>query len=303
MYKFIFKKYLSWMAARGGYRPQPHTPSSDGGTSRKPNHEFELADRHAIQCGEQYRGASVLVGILGIIVVCVAVTPAALHIHSEAWLKVLGALKVVLMLGILYLVNPWGRIPVVSKAWIESRRKAEELRYSELKKIKEDLAQFIENPEYRTNLLRNELVFILNGPQGQVAYNRSKGEMYKAIEHCAEKWSWIGFIGALACACLLLISEFDILPHITWLLYGTAAVPAVVGGVHGINGALKIGSLAEEHTDMANLLQGLNDELEATSHDDEKSILSIAERTYSQLVDRDVLWGESTAKGSKLKPA
>jgi hypothetical protein len=301
LYKRLYKAYLGCLAWLGRHRPNHHIPDKLQ-LPREVDPEFEVADRSATRYGDHYRGACVLVGTLGILVVFVAITPTALQIESKEWLILLGVLKFLLMVGILLLVNPLGGIPKISKSWIISRRRAEELRYVPLKRLKEELSQSEESSR-GSKQLRDELAYILNGPEGQIAYNFSRAAAYKAIEHFSEKLSWRGFALAMVCALLILLSELHWAPHFPGLIYGTVALPAFVAGVHGINGALKIASLAEEHEEMGKLLQSLYVELKSTDVADTKAILAIAERTYSQLVSRDVLWGESTEKSANIKPA
>lgn len=303
-YSSTYRKYLRWISWLGGYRQKKH-PQAQHVTLREVNPDFDVADRNAARYGDQYRGAGVAVGLLGISIVFVALAPVGLSIHSGRVLVGMGALKIALMLWILWLVFQFGQRSKLSQLWIETRCKAEELRYSKLKRLKNDLARSSIKSEDQTQMLHDELSSILSGnnDDGQIRYNQSKGEMYEAIERFGERLSWWGFALALVCAIMLLLSEVHLVGHMPWLIFGTAALPALVGGIHGINGFLKIGALAEEHLVMAKLLKGFSIELEHTPISDADSVLAIAERTYGQLVSRDVLWGESTQKSAKIKPA
>ena len=75
-----------------------------------------------------------------------------------------------------------------------------------------------------------------------------------------------------------------------------------MGGIHGINGFLNIGGLADEHFKMASVLDGMRNELELMPSDDINGMHDLAERAYGQLVDRDTQWEEG-AKKVNLKPA
>lgn len=265
---------------------------------------FEVADAIANQHGNAYRGAGVLIGLLSILVVFIAVTPAGFHIANESVLVVLGFLKVGLMTLILGLVYLFGLKSRHHQEWIQQRHHAESLRYAQLKELKESLVASLSSDESELNskAFFEEIKQILAGPGGQIAYNRRKADQYKSIEHFSGQLSWYGFMFAFFCALWLLLSELHLVPHTSLLIFGTAAVPALVGGIHGINGLLKIESLAEEHYKMASVLNGLNEELNHANPIDGVAILNMGERAYSHLVDRDVQWSESVEK-INIKPA
>ena len=92
------------------------------------------------------------------------------------------------------------------------------------------------------------------------------------------------------------------MPHQPWLIFGTAFTPALVGGVHRINGFLNVGGEADEHSRMANILKGLRAELKLIKPEDTAAMSNLAERVCGQLVDRDTQWAEG-AKKAKLNPA
>lgn len=266
--------------------------------------EFTSVDGLANKHGDTYRGAGVLIGLLSILVVFIAVAPTGFQIESESLLVALGVAKVGLMTIILALVYFFGIKSGHHKEWIQLRQQAESLRYVRLKQLKESLATNLNtsDSEESSIALFNELKRILAGRDGQIAYNRRKFEQYKSIEHFGGQLSWYGFIFALSCAIWLLLSELHLAPHTSWLIFGTAAVPALVGGIHGINGLLKIESLVEEHHKMASFLNGLNDELNHVDSRNGKAIFKIGESVYTLLVDRDVQWSESIER-IKIKPA
>lgn len=269
-----------------------------------PDLSFANADMRANEHGEAYRGAGVLVGLLGILVVFIAVAPTGFQISDESVLVMLGVLKVGLMATILGHVYFFGIKSRHHMEWIQHRQLAESLRYAPLKKLKESLTLNLTSDESKlhSQALFDGLKQAVAGPGGQIAYNRMKSDQFKSIEHFSGQLAWYGFAFALLCAVWLLLSELHLAPHTSLLIFGTAAVPALVGGVHGINGLLKIDSLAEEHHKIACVLNGMNDELNHAKAQHGGEILKIAERAYTILVDRDVQWSESIEK-IKIKPA
>ncbi len=303
-YGFLFRLYLKTMSST------PHQPRrlvhSDSNSSIEPenNIEFQAADALASSHGDAYRGAGVLIGLLGILVVFIAVTPAGLSIENESTLVMLGVAKVVLMVAILVNVYLYGNRSKHHSEWITYRRKAESLRYAGLKELKEKLNSNLESGDAAavSEHLFAELRRTLEGENGQIAYNQRKSRQYKSIEHFSSRLSWYGFLFVLICAVWLLLSELHLAPHTSLLIYGTAAVPAFVGGIHGINGLLKVESLLEEHQNMALVLQGLCGELNLANPRDSVTMLEICGRVYDHLVARDVLWAESVEK-IKIKPA
>jgi hypothetical protein len=307
MFAWCYDKYLDWMPFFDRLISD-NVGLAESKTAYDGDHSgqsFKDIDTSATKLGKAYRGVGVLVGMLGIVIVFSAVVPVALQIENETWLRPLGALKVAMMLGMLVLVYEIGRKSGIKTRWIAARREAERLRYEELRMLKDALHAKPDNAS--AGKVYNELTHILDGKWGQILYNAGKAQKYKAIERASELLSWLGFGIGLVSAIWLLFSEFGWIVHRPWLIFGTAAVPAFVAGIHGINGFLNISALAEEHEKMAQFLRGISAELgktgpKKTDPNYSEAILLIAERAYSQLVDRDVQWAESTKKVS-LKPA
>jgi hypothetical protein len=207
-------------------------------------------DASATSKVQAYRGVGVVVGLLGILIVAAAVAPTALEVENHQALIAIGGLKVGMMLSMLYLVYKTGYKSDLKSQWIAHRKLAETHRYARLhdfrKALTDQPSAAMAPPVYW------ELRYILDDKvSGQIAYNSGKAKKYQAIEHASELLSWIGFGVALLCACLLFLSEIGWMHHYAALIFGTAAVPAFVGGIHGINGFLNIGGLAEEHAKMA----------------------------------------------------
>ena len=302
IYRFFYQLYLKTMGSSiHGAKLQAE---EENWTPPRPCPEFESADATATRHGDTYRGAAVLIGFLSILVVFIAIAPAGIQIESESMLVALGITKVGLMSFILVHVYFFGVRSGHHGDWIQKRQVAESLRYVQIKELKESLVKSLNSQDsvQCAFALFNEIKQTLAGPGGQIAYNRRKSEQYKSIEHFGGQLSWYGFAFALLCAIWILLSELHLVPHTALMIFGTAAVPALVGGIHGINGLLKIEGLVEEHRKMASVLNGLNVELNHVDVQDGAAILSIGERVYTILVDRDIQWSESIEK-IKIKPA
>jgi hypothetical protein len=304
-YAWIYRLYLDWMprlgrvgrhgAAAPAVQDLPPIPQDVAAAQTAQRLAFETMDASATSKGKAYRGVGVVVGLLGILIVAAAVAPTALEVENHQALIAIGGLKVGMMLTMLYLVYKKGYKSDLKSQWIEHRRQAETHRYARLHDFRKALT---EQPSAAlARCVYWELRYILDDKDsGQIAYNSGKAEKYQAIEHASERLSRIGFGVALLCACLLFLSEIGWMHHHAALIFGTAAVPAFVGGIHGINGFLNIGGLAEEHAKMANFLRGIHGDLTTTPADNVEGMLLLVERAYGQLVDRDVQWAESTAK-------
>jgi hypothetical protein len=265
VYRYAYRLYLKALASSTLGEKLP--AEVENWTYPQPSSEFATADATANSHGDTYRGAGVLIGILSILVIFIAVAPTGFQIENESILIALGIAKVGLMTFILAHVYFFGVKSTHHKEWIHQRQLAESLRYVRLKDLKESLATNLnsQSSESSASALLKEIKQTLAGSGGQIAYNRRKSEQYKSIEHFGEQLSWYGFAFALLCAIWLLLSELHMAPHSSLLIFGTAAVPALVAGIHGINGLLKIESLVEEHHKIAQVLNGLNDELNLQS--------------------------------------
>ena len=302
MLGFLYQRYMKVMKFPGGNeqhipeleeivvqnKPKKITTPKQSGSI---NH-----DQSATQLGNDYRGAGVFAGLLGIAIVFVAIAPSGFEITDVGVLQILGILKVTMMVGVLFLVYRVQQSNL-KNVWIEARLYSESQRYSDLKIKIEAL-----RPE-TSKELKDELVRILDGKDGQIQYNQTKGVQYEAVEMTAGNISWLGFITALLCAVWLLMSEFHLVHHQSWLIFGTAFLPALVGGIHGINGFLSVASLAGDHKKMAKELQVYRNDLASLVADEKISDIEKFEDTakiiFVRLNGRDVEWAEDT-KGKKL---
>lgn len=255
-------------------------------------------DKSAVNYGNKYRGVGVVIGLLGIAIVFVAIAPGAFEVESIKSLRLLGMLKVFMMCLMLVLVYLVGQKSGFKGKWIRSRLDNEKDRYRSLS----ELITHLENNKSGklTTTLAEELFRILQGHDGQIHYNHNKAQQYESIEKAAERISWIAFFVALVCAVLILFSEFDLIHHRPYLILGTAFLPAMVGGVHGINGFLTVGNLAGDHKTMTKHLSEAEHALKSVLASDTDEVLKIAKRTYLRLEGRDTEWKEKTQSANKL---
>ena len=100
------------------------------------------------------------------------------------------------------------------------------------------------------------------------------------------------------CVCCAL--TFYLIHHRPYLILGTAFLPALVGGVHGINGFLTVGNLAGDHKTMTKHLSEAEHALKSVLASDTDEVLKIAKRTYLRLEGRDTEWKEKTQSANKL---
>lgn len=290
MYSFIYRKYMHWMPQLGGRKADLSISKSVNVSSHQ--------DKSATNYGNEYRGVGVLTGLLGIAIVFAAIAPGAFHIENVDVLKSFGVLKVFMMCLMLYLVYQVGHRSSLKSNWIHTRRDSEKDRY----KVLSDLIQILKlSNQYQDAVKVNkELARILKGDEGQIIYNDTKAEQYEAIEKAVERISWVSFFIALLCAAWLLLSEFDVVHHRPWLILGTAFLPALVGGIHGINGFLNVGGLVDDHKRMGNYLREADKLLETSAAEKVENVLALASAIYSQLDGHDVEWMEKTKNGNKL---
>lgn len=260
-------------------------------------------DDYATHVGDLYRSLGIMVGILGASIVFCAIAPIALSIKSDLGLLLFGIAKVSMMLLMAILVFA-GRRNRLKEKWIGFRKEAERRRYSDLRKKIDKLhcMQTEENAKCLFDELRYQLI---DSKVGQLHYNQYKASEYKSIELFSVRITWWGFTVALLAAFWLLASELHLIPHNPFLLFFTVFVPTVIGCVHSINGFLNIAGLAEEYEQMARFLESVIEELNTLQMEDSASfdkLVLLAERAYSQLMNRDLQWADKM-KTAVLKPA
>lgn len=291
MYGFFYQGYMRVMPWLGGYRAPVSAAQPEAVA-------HPAADLAATDYGSEYRGVGVLTGGLGVAIVFAAIAPGAFAVEDILVLRCFGVLKVSMMCLMLFLVYMVGQKSGLKEKWIRTRQQSEQDRYKRLAA----LIQLLEGEltEHHAEPVLRELSRILLGEGGQIQYNHNKAHQYEAIEKAAEGISWGGFFVALVCAFLILLAEFDWLHHHPVLILGTAFLPALVGGVHGINGFLTVGNLASDHMAMAHHLSETSDALDKLSARDVDQVLQIARATYTRLDGRDLEWIQKTQSSNRL---
>lgn len=255
---------------------------------------FLQADREATRAGEVYRGVGVAIGVLGVAILFSALAP-LMFVLSDGAAERIGVAKVVLMLALLALLL-YGMHSQLRSRWIALRRQAERLRYRGLRRNIEALASLEESADADVHrlamrlALQAELEQVLQGDSSQIAYNAHKARQYLHIEEFADTLGWIGFTMALVAAVL----------HLFWhrpiLIFFTAFVPTLVGGIHGINQFLRIRELAEHHGKMAERLIAVAAELTAPEAVDDARLVVLARQVLQALQDHDAHWEEEVAR-------
>lgn len=246
---------------------------------------FHEVDADALKYGDNFRGVGVLIGMIGIAIVFLAISPAGFAIENEELLVFIGVSKVVLMAVLLGLVL-WSRGSNWKELWMTKRDQAEELRYGKLKlQIDQLKGEQDKHPEDLKSL-RDELSRLLSRlVSGQVAYNKKCAEKYEAIEHVANRLAWGAFLISFLAAIYLVAADFHMVASSPAAIFFTAGIPAAVGGIHGINGFLQIGALIDEHKKTEQKLVHEISVIERS--DDPESLLSAAVNVHAILSKRD----------------
>lgn len=281
----IYKGYLKSMALLGRMTKWPE--SWNRGDKSLSVEEDNVAlvdfDAEATRAGNQYRALGTLVGFFGIAIVFLAIAPIGLKVDHEID-HMLGILKVGLMAVMLAIVL-FGNSTKLKNRWINLRVKAEDARYIVLYKDCDKLSHGLNLAIH--NKLCDGLVAVLEGKDGQIAYDEGKASQYQAIESFSEVLLWLAVGLAFVGAILHLYYLF------TWLIFLTAFGPAAVGGIHGINAFLCVGELAKKHKRSAIELTKYLEQLRAIKNaklHDTNELLAVASDVLSVLTERDINW-------------
>ncbi len=298
MFGRLYKQYIEILAR--GHSAQARVEDKNSKANRPIEvpvsaevKSFREIDDIATQLGNQYRGIGVFVGILGCAIIFLAVTPSGLQLHGIASM-IIGTIEIALMLTMLGFVV-YGTRSNLRQKWVMARRRAELVRYKDLRDSIEKLRLSMNATDSRN--VSMEAHTILGGADGQASYNAKKHAQYERVTDVSDHVAWIGFLIALTGAALHL-SPF----HASWLIYLTAFLPSVVGAIHGVNSFLQVSSLAEDHGLMADYLNELLGRLDQLDKTKPAEVLELAEAIYQVLSNRDVQWVESTQKLG-LRPA
>ena len=295
---WLFKSYINVMASLGHavqtarhVVPKPLVVDEPGAGSLT----LAEADRQATALGNHFRALGIGIGLLGIAIVFLAIAPVGLDLEPHT-AHVLGAIKVFLMVAMLLIVI-MGRRSRTNRDWIRLRAKAEELRYSSLSNLIDQVAS---NSTMEVCVaLRHQLISILDGPNGQIAYNAAKARQYHGIERFSDFLLWASVVLALVGAIGHLFAG------LSWWIFLTAFGPAAVGGIHGINGFLGVGGLLEEHEATEHRLKHSLIQLQklnSLDNGEPDELHKLAVEVFSVLTSRDARWKVSTEKLG-LRPA
>ena len=248
-------------------------------------------DLGATETGNAYRGSGVLIGVLGALIVFCAIAPYGLGISKNPRAIYFGVAEVVLMIFVIATIWKVNAVDTVSgldlkKQWIKLRLEAEMLRYHKLHESISagDVASIAAALEPLIGIQKEH-------PDDQVRYNRKKHAQLHAIEHAANNATKIGFGISLGAALLHLVAHYD------WLMFLTAALPAGVGALHGINSFLKLEEHAQQHQWMADRLDVLAVSFrESRMTDDAERSIELATQIYSILTSAQDDWLNVTQK-------
>ena len=294
MFGWIYKAYIATPGSLSNlFCKKSETPAEQVTTSKSETYlevaqqpeRFENLDTIAAQLGNTYRGFGVTAGLLGALVVLLAVLPIGLELEHGAAL-IVSLAEISLMLGMVALVV-YGIRSRTREKWIRARQDAETLRYRSLSRSIATFSVATEKERNASQLL-SEIRNILDGPNGQIAYNVNKASQYEAVEQMANWASWLGFVAALSAAVAHLFLHSG-----SWLIFFTAFVPSMIGALHGINAFLRIGDLVEDHHLTGKRLRKILNEIESIQSVDTLRIQQLAEAAYELLSTRDSQWASN----------
>lgn len=291
----VYRQYLKFLERLGrltrSSKPEDEAHSiSDDAT--KENISLENLDSLATSIGNSYRGMGVLVGILGMTILFCALAPIGFDLQESErhWLNWIEISLMALSIGIFI----YGKRSNIHNRWLNARRQAEIKRYEKLNHLIVSVAD--------SQIICDELFTILDGTNGQIAYNRSKQNQYENIENATSILTWSAFAVAFSAALAHLFVD------VRWFIFLTAYFPAIGGAIHGINGFLEIGELESSHHEMWQLLTQyralLNDldfRVNHSSAETHDKLVSIASEIYNALTKNDIKWAETAIKQT-LKP-
>lgn len=245
-----------------------------------------VADAKATSLGEIYRGAGVFVGFLGVTALVLMIAPGIFRL-SPGLAKACGigrVLAIVCAPAIAFFIisRQW------KEDWVAARVDAERLRYQRLQQATDD---FKANPAMNPERLACEVLDLLSGPHGQVAYNRRKQQECAVVLKRTKRATVVAFMASLVGAMA------DLLWNEPALLVLTALIPSFVGGLHGVNGFLRITQHAEDHARMADRLEAIREavlRMEVKCRYEE--LAGTAHQAYELLTTGNSAWVENASK-------
>lgn len=319
MARLTYRSFLHLLAPGDGRPPDPATAGGvhSGTHHARPAHRISAETRSkfagrspaevddaATAAGEIYRGIGVTVGLLGALVIFLALAPFAFEFAKEGSLKlVLSGAKLAIMLLVAGLVL-LAKYRKLKDRWIETRLLAEELRYAELQSSLADTAATPADPA-AIRRLRHEVLDVLEGPvRGQIPYNQGKVRRYHRMETSLKRLTHWGFGISMFGAALSLLAYCW---HVNWpwLLLLTAVLPAAVAAMHGIAGFLRLSELVTQHQAMLTVLLYLRQAVpdsDALTSQELKVLRRIAVDLLHRLRQGDTAW-TGIATHSEVTPA
>jgi hypothetical protein len=253
---------------------------------RSDSDALAVADARATSLGEIYRGAGVFVGFLGVTALVLMIAPSAMRMNPEL-AKCCGIGRVLVIacapaIGYFIISREW------KENWVTARVAAEHLRYQRLQDATEE---FRTSPTMNPERLVHDVLGLLSGPHGQVAYNRRKQQEYTVVLRRTKAATVIAFVASLVGATAQLVWNEPA------LLVLTAFIPAFVGGLLGVNGFLRISQHAEDHKRIAGQLETIREQvLHMQVKRDYEGLASVAQRTYQLLTVGNSAWMETASQ-------
>jgi hypothetical protein len=295
----LYLRYIKGME-RIGRGLVPHGEHKDHTVVSKSNETvangLAANDGRATLYGNAYRGAGILIGILGAAIVFCALAPIGFHVSDSLGGTVFGILEVTFMVVVMTLLYGISSLGLKEK-WIDSRLSAERLRYATLRQVVDAGA---------LDQVSAELDSVLgvdsgsHGGNDQIHYNEKKHGAYHAMEHLAGRCTYLGFGFSFIAAIAHILTHHL---HLDWLIFFTAFLPAAVGALHGINSFLRLEQLAEQHQMMAVALRASREQYAlAKKAGDSRAILATGAAVYRLLTEGDGVWVKLAQKQDVKAP-
>lgn len=255
-----------------------------------PTYEANLdLDAFATSLGNKYRGFGVIGGFLSLLIFFLAILPFAMNFDEESshWV---GISEVILMVAtISFFVYVW--LGNFQLKWRLARKAAELRRY-------EPISTLIQKRDVQNLSIQISKIY-----DEQISYNQKKYQDYELIEKSAGYIMWMMF------AVTMIAAGVHTNFHHSWLLLFTAIPPVLGGTIHGINGFLGIGELANDHEHMYKALLKLRNQFQIAhsnqtlvSETKSQEIINLADETHSLLTEGVQDWEVNIAAKQKLRP-
>lgn len=291
-----FQKALELQAIDTSHRD---LTESEEGTQRPHGHlNDEELMRAALNAGEVYRGVGVLVGLLGALVVLLALLPDAFRIsgHVKTTVSYLKLCLVIIVVGLVIAV----KASRLHSRWIQLRLLAESRRYAGLEvALQEARGRGAKELEQ----LRQHLLETLDGPKCQNTYNEGRAHTYEGIEAFVKRTTYVGF-GFSMTAAFASVALSNLNSKVLLLLLFTALVPVAAATLHGIVGFLRLPELVVQHERMAarlcHWLKRVPPRLSQSGAKDR--LCKAAEGALTDLRQGDIVW-TTVVRKAEVMPA